>query len=121
MLGLRRALVVHGNDGLEEITISTTTRIAELRDGQVRTYEVSPEEFGLHGTANTIAGGMRHDCCDCRSSCAGKNPPAACGTTQPAAALVRRDMPIRCTMRFQWRGKLLFGCGAWRNLRRGQV
>jgi len=58
MLGLRRALVVHGNDGLDEITISTTTRIAELRDGQVRTYEVSPEEFGLQrAPLNTIAGG----------------------------------------------------------------
>jgi anthranilate phosphoribosyltransferase len=58
LLGLRRALVVHGNDGLDEITISTTTRIAELRDGQVRTYEVTPEEFGLRrAPLSTIAGG----------------------------------------------------------------
>jgi anthranilate phosphoribosyltransferase len=58
MLGLRRALVVHGNDGLDEITISTTTRIAELRDGQVRTYEVTPEEFGLpRAPLSTLAGG----------------------------------------------------------------
>jgi len=58
MLGLRRALVVHGNDGLDEITISTTTRIAELRDGQVRTYEVTPEEFGMQrAPLNAIAGG----------------------------------------------------------------
>jgi anthranilate phosphoribosyltransferase len=47
MLGARRALVVHGNDGLDEITISDSTRIAELRNGQVRSYEVTPEEFGL--------------------------------------------------------------------------
>jgi anthranilate phosphoribosyltransferase len=47
MLGLRRAIVVHGSDGLDEITISGPTRIAEVRDGQVRTYEVTPEEFGL--------------------------------------------------------------------------
>jgi anthranilate phosphoribosyltransferase len=58
MLGLRRALVVHGNDGLDEITISTTTRIAELRDGQVRTYEVTPEEFGMQrAPLHAIAGG----------------------------------------------------------------
>ena len=58
LLGLRRALVVHGNDGLDEITISTTTRIAELRDGKVRTYEVTPEEFGLRrAPLSTIAGG----------------------------------------------------------------
>jgi len=38
---------VHGSDGLDEITISGPTRIAEVRDGQVRTYEVTPEDFGL--------------------------------------------------------------------------
>src|SRR5215470_4354541 len=47
MLGLRRALVVHGSDGLDEITITGTTRIGEVRDGSVRTYEVEPEEFGF--------------------------------------------------------------------------
>jgi anthranilate phosphoribosyltransferase len=47
MLGLRRALVVHGSDGLDEITVSGATRIAEVRDGQVRTYEVRPEDFGF--------------------------------------------------------------------------
>ncbi len=47
MLGLRRAMVVHGNDGLDEITIADSTRIAEVRDGQVRSYEVTPEEFGV--------------------------------------------------------------------------
>ncbi|MGZ4832587.1 MAG: anthranilate phosphoribosyltransferase, partial [Terriglobales bacterium] len=58
MLGLRRALVVHGNDGLDEITISGPTRVAEMRDGQVRTYEVTPEEFGLKRAAlEDIAGG----------------------------------------------------------------
>lgn len=58
MLGLRRALVVHGSDGLDEITITAATRIAEVRDGQVRSYEVTPEEFGLQrATLDDIAGG----------------------------------------------------------------
>ena len=58
MLGLRRALVVHGADGLDEISISGTTRVAEVRDGQVRTYEVTPEEFGLtRAPIHTITGG----------------------------------------------------------------
>jgi anthranilate phosphoribosyltransferase len=47
MLGLHRALVVHGLDGLDEITITGPTRVAEARDGTVRTYEVDPEEFGM--------------------------------------------------------------------------
>jgi len=58
MLGLHRALVVHGHDGLDEITITGPTRIAEARDGQVHTYEVTPEEFGLQrATLDDISGG----------------------------------------------------------------
>jgi anthranilate phosphoribosyltransferase len=58
MLGLRRALVVHGLDGLDEITITGATRIAEARDGTVRSYEVEPEEFGMARAAlQDIAGG----------------------------------------------------------------
>jgi anthranilate phosphoribosyltransferase len=58
MLGLRRAFVVHGSDGLDEITITGPTRVAEVRDGQVRSYEVTPEEFGLpRATLEDIAGG----------------------------------------------------------------
>jgi anthranilate phosphoribosyltransferase len=58
MLGLRRVLVVHGSDGLDEITITGSTRIAEVRDGQVHSYEVTPEEFGLkRATLEEISGG----------------------------------------------------------------
>jgi anthranilate phosphoribosyltransferase len=58
MLGLRRALVVHGLDGLDEITISGLTRVAEARDGIVKTYEVTPEEFGMkRSSLAEIAGG----------------------------------------------------------------
>ncbi len=58
MLGLHRALVVHGLDGLDEITITGPTRIAEVREGTIRTYEVTPEEFGIvRGTIDDISGG----------------------------------------------------------------
>jgi anthranilate phosphoribosyltransferase len=58
MLGLHRALVVHGLDGLDEITITGTTRVAEAREGSVRTYEVEPEEFGMsRAKLGDIAGG----------------------------------------------------------------
>jgi len=47
MLGLKRALVVHGLDGLDEISITGPTRIGEVRGEWVRVYEVTPEQFGL--------------------------------------------------------------------------
>jgi anthranilate phosphoribosyltransferase len=58
MLGAHRALVVHGLDGLDEITITGPTRIAEVREGIVRTYEVTPEEFGIkRAKLEDISGG----------------------------------------------------------------
>jgi len=58
MLGLRRAMVVHGLDGLDEITITGPTRIAEVNNGSVKSYEVTPEEFGMkRGSLEDIAGG----------------------------------------------------------------
>ena len=46
-LGSRRALVVHGNDGLDEITIADSTSVWELKDGSVSEYEIKPEELGM--------------------------------------------------------------------------
>ncbi len=57
-LGVRRALVVHGRDGLDEITISGPSKIAEVRNGQIHVYEVAPEDFGMPRAAlGEIAGG----------------------------------------------------------------
>ena len=46
-LGSRHVLVVHGEDGLDEISINAPTRIAELNNGEVRSYKLSPEDVGL--------------------------------------------------------------------------
>lgn len=46
-LGTKHALVVHGIDGLDEITLGGATLVAELRDGIVREYQILPTEFGL--------------------------------------------------------------------------
>lgn len=46
-LGTSRALVVHGHDGLDEISLSADTRISELKDGWVDTYLFKPEDVGL--------------------------------------------------------------------------
>src|SRR3954470_6022791 len=47
MLGLHRGFVVHGLDGLDEITITGPTRVAEIREGTLRSYEITPDEFGF--------------------------------------------------------------------------
>ena len=74
MLGLRRALVVHASDGLDEITITASTRVAEVRDGQVRSYEITPEEFGLHraGLDEISGGDATHNATLIREILAGK-------------------------------------------------
>jgi anthranilate phosphoribosyltransferase len=61
MLGLHRALVVHGADGLDEISISGPTKIGEVRGEWVRVYEVTPEQFGLRkAPLSAISGGDLH-------------------------------------------------------------
>jgi anthranilate phosphoribosyltransferase len=57
-LGVHRAFVVHGDDGLDEISISGATHVAELRDGRVRSLTVTPADFGLRGAPlEAIRGG----------------------------------------------------------------
>src|SRR5690554_6070320 len=46
-LGAERALVIWGRDGMDEISLGAATLVGELRDGQVREYEVHPEDFGI--------------------------------------------------------------------------
>lgn len=58
LLGANRAFIVHGHDGLDEISVCAATRISELKDGRVRTYEISPESFfGEIAEAGSLAGG----------------------------------------------------------------
>lgn len=46
-LGIKHALVVHGDDGLDEITTTADTQISELRQGNVNTYKINPQDFGI--------------------------------------------------------------------------
>jgi anthranilate phosphoribosyltransferase len=46
-LGTARAFVVHGEDGLDELSTTGPSRVAELKDDQIRSYTVQPEDFGL--------------------------------------------------------------------------
>ena len=57
-LGARRAFVVHGMDGLDEITITDRTKVAEFRDGAVNDYFIHPSDFGLaSGKKDDLRGG----------------------------------------------------------------
>ncbi|NWG46113.1 MAG: anthranilate phosphoribosyltransferase [Alphaproteobacteria bacterium] len=58
-LGTRRAMVVHGSDGIDELTVTGPSLVAELVDGVVRAREVTPEEAGLgrHDFADLVGGG----------------------------------------------------------------
>ena len=58
LLGARRAFVVHGHDGLDEITVCAATRVSELKDGLIATYELAPETFfGRLADPRDLAGG----------------------------------------------------------------
>lgn len=46
-LGSNHVMVVHSDDGMDEVSVSAVTHIAELKDGEVKTYSVSPSDFGL--------------------------------------------------------------------------
>jgi anthranilate phosphoribosyltransferase len=61
-LGSRRVLIVHGHDGMDEITLTTTTRCSELKDGVVRTYDIDPTRyFGDFCAPEDLAGGAPAD------------------------------------------------------------
>ena len=46
-LGIKRGMVVYGQDKLDEISLSAPTKICEIRDGWFRSYVITPEEFGF--------------------------------------------------------------------------
>ncbi|HEU4836553.1 MAG TPA: anthranilate phosphoribosyltransferase [Pyrinomonadaceae bacterium] len=57
-LGTERAWVVHGDDGLDEITLAGTTHVAEAQNGEVKTFEITPQDFGFEvGTIEHLRGG----------------------------------------------------------------
>ena len=47
-LGVKRAMVVHGLDCMDEISLSAPTFVCEMRNGEFKTYEITPEQFGLN-------------------------------------------------------------------------
>jgi anthranilate phosphoribosyltransferase len=58
-LGATHAMVVHGNDGLDEISLSTSTQVVEIKDGELHTFEIAAPDFGL--TPASAAGFLTDD------------------------------------------------------------
>ena len=57
-LGVEKAVVMHGRDGLDEVSLVSSTMICELKDGDTFEYEISPEDFGFERcTIDKIRGG----------------------------------------------------------------
>lgn len=55
-LGSEQVMIVHSDDGMDEISISAPTNIAELKHGEIKTYAITPEQFGLQrADINTLA------------------------------------------------------------------
>ncbi len=51
-LGSEHVLVVYGKDGMDEVSLGAATMVGELKDGEVREYEIHPEDFGLSMNSN---------------------------------------------------------------------
>jgi anthranilate phosphoribosyltransferase len=65
ILGTRRAFVVHGHDGLDEISVCDATRVTELRGGQIQTYDLNPQiYFGELSLADDMSGGSPQENAD---------------------------------------------------------
>ncbi|SHI04900.1 anthranilate phosphoribosyltransferase [Clostridium grantii] len=61
-LGVESALVVHGMDGLDEITLTCETKVTELKNNEIKTYYISPEDFGIERkNLDSIKGGNAED------------------------------------------------------------
>ncbi|MDD5254961.1 MAG: anthranilate phosphoribosyltransferase [Candidatus Omnitrophica bacterium] len=62
-LGTEHVLVVHGRDGLDEVTTCDTTFVAEVREGSLREYEIAPEDFGFkRAVLADLLAGSKEEC-----------------------------------------------------------
>ena len=60
-LGVKRAMVVNGEEGLDEISLCGPTKIWELKNGSVSSYSINPEDAGLTRSSNSIIGGSKEE------------------------------------------------------------
>jgi len=89
-LGCEHALVVHGEDGLDEITVTGKTQVCELKDGLINSYFISPEGFGLSwaGLADLRGGTVHENAALLRSILSGAEGPQRDVVLMNAAAVL---------------------------------
>ena len=77
-LGSERAMIVHGSDGMDELTVFGKNHVAELRDGKIREFTIDPSELGLANTdrAAVRGGNSQENAARIRSVLAGEQGPA---------------------------------------------
>jgi anthranilate phosphoribosyltransferase len=94
-LGTKRALVVHGLNGMDEITLAGKSRVWELSDGEITEYDISPKDFGVaEASVETLGGGTSEEnAAILRSVLAGEKSPRRDAVIMNAAAgiALRRD------------------------------
>lgn len=89
-LGSEHVMVVHSDDGMDEISVGSPTQVAELKNGKVKTYTISPEQFGIPTyTLNEVAvANPEESLAVIRSVFAGKESAAFAITTMNAGAAI---------------------------------
>lgn len=89
-LGSRHVMVVHAQDGMDEISIGSPTRVAELKDGSVNVYDIKPEDFGMQqaDVASLAVDSAQQSLEVIRSVFAGEAGPAADIVVLNAAAAI---------------------------------
>ena len=93
-LGVKHAFVVHGEDGLDEMTNTDNTRVSEVKDGAVNTYFIKPENLGFEkAKKDDLAGGTARDNVSITLGIlnGGKGPKRDIVLMNAAAALVAGD------------------------------
>lgn len=61
-LGIKGAMIVHGSDGLDEVTVSGVTEVCEVRDGKLIKYQIDPQNYGIpYATLEDIVGGTAQE------------------------------------------------------------
>jgi len=89
-LGVKSTMVVHGEDGLDEISMSAPTYVCEVKGGWVRSYTITPEQFGLERCSkDALVGGTPEENADILKAllCGEKGPRRDAAVLNAAAAM----------------------------------